>query len=183
MNRPVANVLAHVHKEELELLGRPAEGAGEEGGAEGVEAVEQVLLRPHAELLVLLVARPRVHGPLVDALGDVDEAGRLHLLLVQLGAVGRAAVGGGRVVEQLGPLVQGRVLGQGAVVAGCLDVDVGQLDPAARVQVLERVLHELGPVGERADQHAAVDEVELVRVRPRLLEVVDVEGYIGRGAV
>lgn len=60
------------------------------------------------------------------------------------------------------------------------EANIGQLDPAARLQELVGLLKEAWEVGNTANHHAAVNKVELMRKCPRLLQVIDLEDNVGR---
>lgn len=83
----------------------------------------------------------------------------------------------GRLDEVAGEV---RVLGQRAVGRVDLHGEVLQLDPAAGLEVLEALGHQRRPVAHGAEQVARVDEVELLRVCPLVLDVVDFEAHVGR---
>jgi len=86
-------------------------------------------------LLVLDIPGPDIGRPLGPVLGNVCEPGIGKLLLVLEGRVERAADIGEALEEQLGPLAQGRVREEGAVIT-CHGVDdVLHFYPAAGVEV------------------------------------------------
>ncbi len=110
------------------LVRAPPVDSGERRETQRFQALRDREVVPPANLLLMRVCRPRVVRSPDDELLDVDEAGRgQHLPRVVLVRDGpEDAVGGVR--EVLVPLRDGRVRGQGAVVASRLQVDLYLLD-------------------------------------------------------
>lgn len=75
MHIGVANVLSYIHEEKLNLFLCPAEYSREHGHGHALDPFFQVRQDERAEFLLLLVARPSVHRPLVLPRHNVDEAG------------------------------------------------------------------------------------------------------------
>lgn len=111
-------------------------------------------------------------------LHDVLVSRILHLLLV-LGCPSKGPADLLGALEQVvGPLVQRRVGGHGAVV-GDGGQDVDDLEPPTGGQVLHALLEEARPVGEGDGHEARVDVVEGLAEGPVVLEVVDLELDVG----
>lgn len=206
MDAPVSQLLATLGQEDLDLLDAPAQPAVQQRDAEPVETRRKVLVRVGANLLVLGVLGPRVHGPLEMQLRDVDEPGLLHLPAVVLGRLDRMVESLAGLDRVLAQLQEGAVGRQRVVVGADGERDVRQLEPAARPEVAvtvgkylrfvpvaprkgrgldlrERLPEELWPVGKRASEHPAVDEVERLGVGPVLLDVIDVKVHVRRDTV
>ena len=91
MKVPVLYVIAYLDQEDLDLVLRPAQPPGKEGHAKPTEAAGNILVAPEAELLMVWVGRPSIHGPLIHRLSDVGEAGIHQLGLTPDRAPGAAA--------------------------------------------------------------------------------------------
>lgn len=135
MNTGIPHIPPDLHQKDLQLLDGPPEHAGEQRQAEAGKAADDVLEVPHAHLLVLGVLGPRVDGPLVHRLGDVDEAGLDELVLVLLGRVERPAQLLGRLVHVVAPSPAGFRGRAGVVVALHRVHGVEELYPAAGREV------------------------------------------------
>lgn len=138
-----------------------------------------------ANLLELGVAGPAADGDLPLVVLDVDEAGLAHLVLhlVVAGDLEGAVDLVAGLPEEVAPLLEdvALVVRHLGVLAARLEVDLGVLDPAARLHVAERLAVQLAPVVDAAVQVAHVDEVELVLLEgPVELGVVDLEAAVGR---
>lgn len=168
MHLPVPKVLPQRRHKHPHLIHTPPKPPGHQRQAHRLAPPAKVLVGQPPDLLVVLVFGPRVGGPLELLADDVDVAGLLH----QVGEVvddaeGEAEFVGG-LVEVGVPLYDGRVLGDGAVVAVDVEVDVVELEVAAGLEVsavgerwfsrvgitkrrfvLETLAEVLGPVLER----------------------------------
>lgn len=154
---------------------------GQQAQHEALDAIHQAQLVPAANVLLLGLGRPAVHGPLVVDDGDVDEAGLAH-------AVGALFPDGEGLAEAVAhfdddaaPGVVEVVGAHGGVVGHGLDRVLDNLDVAAGLGVGIGLLEEEVPVGDAAEELADVDEVEVVgREGPGEADVVDFEAAVGR---
>lgn len=127
MHLPVPKVLPQRRHKHPHLINAPPKAPRHQRQAHRLAAPAKVLVGQPPDLLVVLVLGPRVGGPLELLADDVDVAGLLH----QFGEVvddaeGEAELVGG-LVEVGVPLYDGGVLGDGAVVAVDVKVDVVEL--------------------------------------------------------
>jgi hypothetical protein len=79
VDTPVAQLLAHVDQEYLQLLGGLLEDACKDGQAKAREVADDIGVCPHTEFLRLGVLGPAVLRPLEQLLSGVLEAGSTHL--------------------------------------------------------------------------------------------------------
>lgn len=203
MNVPILDILSNLSQKDLDLRLGPTQDSGVGGEGEAGQTVEEVHLLPQTQLLLFLRRRPGVDGPLEDLLHHVLEPGVAHPFLVPIGAGDRSAhdVEGLNLV--VGPLVQRRVFGQRAVVGADGELYVVQFQPTAWIEeseiqyisvdsavdgnvrvraLLEALLDQSWPVLNAACQHAAMDEVKLVRIRPVLFDIIHLELQVWRHA-
>lgn len=122
MDAGIAKFLPHLDEQLLDLVDRPAQpvlllGPRKHSEAEPGHPGHKVLVVPHADLLVTRVFRPAVRRPLVLVLHDVDEARRFKLLLILEHRVERALELAHALAEDVDPMHELRVGGDGVVVA------------------------------------------------------------------
>jgi hypothetical protein len=178
VNSPVLHVIPDFGKEDLKLLRSPAEDASEERHAEAGYAPSNILMCPEAQVLVVRIRWPAVHGPLEANLADVDEAGINHLLAVETGTIAWPALESSGLEDAIAPLGEGAVGAEGAVIRASGQADVVAFKPASRRKAGEALAEETGPVVNRACHHSGEDEVEGLREGPVVLEVVYLKGEI-----
>jgi hypothetical protein len=135
MNRPILDILSHIHKQHLDLIHSPSQHIRKQHQANRLHALAKIFSRPSANVPVLAVLWPRVHRPLEVSLYDVDKARVDELLPVVLARIQRAAELLRGFDQESVPLQQCRVFGEGVVV-GYQGVErVEEFDVAARVEV------------------------------------------------
>lgn len=130
MKPPIPQIIPQMRHENPHLISRPPQRPRKQRQAHRLAAPEEVLECERADLLMVLVLGPRVDGPL-ELLGvHFGEAGGLH----HLGHVGDDIEGevdlGGRFVHVVVPFDEGRVGGQGVVVAFYDEIDVVDFEVA-----------------------------------------------------
>lgn len=135
MNLPILDVLADVDEKKLNLVLGPAQDVSKEHKADGLHALQKVFVCPCAAELVVGILGPGIDRPLVTTLDNVDKAGLGKLVLVLDQGV-QGTVDLLRCLDQeLVPLADGGVSGQGIVVRGQGVEGVEELNVAARVEV------------------------------------------------
>jgi hypothetical protein len=183
VNTAVLELVPHLAAEHKRLLLGPPQDAREQRQRQALEALVDVVVAPRANLLVVLVGRPRVEGPLELGACDVHETGLAHPLL-ELVTLDHGPVDGlARVLEELAVARNVAVLGKGAVVGSVRQLDLLELDVAARLEVVARLAHKVLVRHEAAGEDAGEDEVERRVPRPLFLKVVGLEGDVGRDPV
>lgn len=86
-------------------------------------------------MFVLFIPGPAVRRPFFPHDPDVDKARLCELLFVEKSRVQGGSVTAEALVHELGPLLQGRVVCEGAVIARCRVNDIMDLDGSARAEV------------------------------------------------
>lgn len=115
---------------------------------------------------------------LVNFLSDIVETGIDHPCLILVGdthslpELGAALPQTGRPFQHVGRSVDGVVIGK--YVHG----GIHELQPAARLEVFQGLLHQLLPVFHRALEAASMDEVEWLGEVPGRFEIVDFKDTI-----
>lgn len=175
MDTSVLHIRPHIRQKHLYLLRTPSQSTRKQRHGQTRQLASDIVTTPKTQLLVIRIRRPPVRRPPVNHLGDIDEPSINHLLLVLFRALRTATKDVCRLNHETGPLINVGSLLERAVVALGGKGNVLTLDPSSGVEVVEALLEELGPVADGADEHAAVDKVELVAVGPFVFEVVDLE--------
>src|SRR4051812_26809444 len=116
MDPSVFGILADVDKKNFNLILGPAQNAGEEHQTDSLHTLEKVLVAPGAAKLVVGILGPSVYGPLEATLDNVDKAGVGELVLVSGRGVQWAVELLGCLHQELVPLADRGVSGQGVVV-------------------------------------------------------------------
>lgn len=75
MNAVVLELLPNLGTEGQSLLLRPPKNTSEQSKRKALKALINIVVAPSSNLLVVLVLRPRVEGPLELGSLDVDETG------------------------------------------------------------------------------------------------------------
>lgn len=180
MYLPVHEVPLDVHEEGQDVLGGPAEDAGEEGERHALDALEQVLAAHCAEELVLVAAGPRVEGAGGVPLDDALEAGLAHVAAPLEVPPEVLACAEHPFVHEAVPLAQGGAV-HGPVVAPHGHAGVLQLKVTPRREVVVDVPDDGGAVAEARHHGPGVDVVKgLVEAPVGLLGVADLEAAVAR---
>lgn len=135
MQPPILEIAPHLRAEGRRLLSRPPQHPREERQRHGLHPPDPRRLRPHAQLLQLRVPHPLVDGPRVALDHYVLEPGGLHHGPEPGGDGDGPLDGVGGLDEEVGPPRDGRLGGNGVVVAANWEAVVLDLDGAARREV------------------------------------------------
>jgi len=177
MHGTIPEIVSHAHKQQLDLLSRPSQAPRQERHTHGMHAIEQILLGPHTDQLLLLAAGPRVQRPVEVLLDDVDEARGVHVAAVVLGVRYWASEILGREADLRAPFLQCVTIHR-AVDAADWHLRVLELEEAAGPERVVCLLDDPGGVFEAGEQGAAVDVVELLTVVPGFFGVAYFEAAV-----
>lgn len=174
--------MPHLGNKQLGLLQAPSQDLADGEDDQPIERHIQGRTAVGTNLLEPLILGPRAYRGLVHPLVGIDEASRVnplsHLIHQLECAPGHVARG----VEELAPLLEDVVFVNRdfRVLGSELDVGLGVLEPAARLEGLEDLAVELGPVADGTVEGADVDEVERVGLKgPVELRVLNLETEVG----
>jgi len=87
MNLPILEVLRDLRNKHVHLLLPPTQPSRQQRQTEALQTIKAIDLVPAAQLFHERILRPAIRGPHEHALLDVDEAGFVHLLHVQVAGV------------------------------------------------------------------------------------------------
>ena len=130
----VLEIIPHTHHENTDLFRRPSQGTGKQRQTHRFTTPGEILVGPHAELLVPWIPWPSIDGPFDWLSYDIDIPSLFHHLRYVGDGVERESSCFRRPVHIVMPFDQVRVLWQRTVVASDDEVDVVDLQVAVCLQ-------------------------------------------------
>lgn len=131
VNRAIPQPPAHLDEQHLDLLGRPAQPAGQRAHGHGLQAAREDVADEAADVLLGAVAGPGAQGHAAGRLINVLEASGLGAGGVGFGRAHVDVHGAEAVVDEVHEEGGGPVGGHGAIVGEEGPVEVLNFEPAA----------------------------------------------------
>lgn len=170
MHSSILQILSHPHQQYLDLLPRPLQAPRKNRQAHRLHTIQQVLLRPHPNQLLLLPPRPRIQRPVEVLLDDIHKPRLPHPLAIVLRVRHGSSEVLGRPTHLHTPFRE-RVPVHGAVDAGDGHLRVLHLEDAVGPERGVGLVDDVRWVAEAREHGTPVDVVELIGVVPWFLGV------------